>query len=150
MDASGNVFVSDTANARVRKISGGTIATVAGSGTTGAVAKRLGRRWIGIEREILALVDLGRAVLEGAEPQFRPLQIHQDADGPAILGFDRADGRHQLAHPLMVGVAHIDAENVGAGLEQPIDDGAIRGGRPQRRNDLGTPLPSHGVLLMES
>jgi len=35
VDASGNVYVSDTANARVRKISGGTITTVAGSATVG-------------------------------------------------------------------------------------------------------------------
>ncbi len=35
VDASGNVYVADTANARVRKISGGTITTVAGSGTPG-------------------------------------------------------------------------------------------------------------------
>jgi uncharacterized protein (TIGR03437 family) len=35
VDSSGNVFVADTANARVRKISGGTITTVAGSGTQG-------------------------------------------------------------------------------------------------------------------
>ncbi|HUB77318.1 MAG TPA: IPT/TIG domain-containing protein [Bryobacteraceae bacterium] len=35
VDTSGNVYVSDTQNARVRKISGGTITTVAGNGTPG-------------------------------------------------------------------------------------------------------------------
>jgi uncharacterized protein (TIGR03437 family) len=35
VDTSGNVYFSDTQNARVRKISGGTITTVAGNGTAG-------------------------------------------------------------------------------------------------------------------
>src|SRR5208282_5609543 len=74
-------------------------------------------------------------------------QIDQDADRPVVLGFDLADGRHQFAHALVIGVAHIDAEDVGAGLEQPADDGAIPRRRTERRNDLGAPLPSHGVLL---
>lgn len=34
-DSSGNLYIADSANARVRKISGGTITTVAGNGTTG-------------------------------------------------------------------------------------------------------------------
>jgi uncharacterized protein (TIGR03437 family) len=35
VDASGNIYIADTQNARVRKISGNTITTVAGSGTAG-------------------------------------------------------------------------------------------------------------------
>ncbi len=108
-----------------------------------------GRR-IGIEREILALVDFRRAVLEGAEPQLRPLQVDQNADRPAVLGLDFADVRHQFAHPLVRGVAHIDAEHVGAGLEQPADDGAISRRRTERGDELGAPLPSHRALMLWS
>lgn len=35
VDSSGNVYIADTANSRVRKLSGGTITTVAGNGTPG-------------------------------------------------------------------------------------------------------------------
>jgi trimeric autotransporter adhesin len=35
LDAAGNLYISDTTNQRVRKLSGGTIATVAGNGTSG-------------------------------------------------------------------------------------------------------------------
>jgi sugar lactone lactonase YvrE len=35
VDASGNIYIADTHNHRIRKVSGGTIATVAGNGTSG-------------------------------------------------------------------------------------------------------------------
>ena len=47
-------------------------------------ARRVARRRIGVEDEILALVDLGGVVLERAEPQFRSLQVDQDADRPVV------------------------------------------------------------------
>ena len=49
-----------------------------------------GRRVV-VEDEILALVDLGGAVLERAEPQLRALQIDQDADRPVVIRLDGAD-----------------------------------------------------------
>ena len=75
------------------------------------------RRRIGVEDKFLAPVDFGRAVLERAEPQLRTLQIDQDADRPVIFRLYSADIGHQLTHPVVIGVAHIDAEDVGAGLE---------------------------------
>jgi hypothetical protein len=57
--------------------------------------------------------------------------------------------RHQFAHALGIGVAHIDAEHVGAGGEQPADRHAIRRSRRERGNDLGTALPRHCVRAPE-
>ena len=82
-------------------------------------------RRVGIEREILTGIDFGRSVLESADAQFRTLQIDQDADRPAMFGFDGANRRHQFAHALGIGVAHIDAEDVGACRKQPLNRDAI-------------------------
>ena len=82
-------------------------------------------------------------VREAADAQLRALQIDQDADRPPVLELDRADRRHQLAHALVRGVAHVDAEDVGAGREQPLDDRAVGGGRTERGDDLGPAQASH-------
>jgi hypothetical protein len=81
-------------------------------------------------------LSIWRAVLERAEPQFRSLQIDQDADRPAVARLRRANGLDQLAHLVVRGVAHIDAEDVGAGLEQAADHGAVGRRRAERRQDL--------------
>ena len=105
------------------------------------------RRGVAVQNKILALVDLGGAVGEGAEAELWSLQIDQDADRPVVIGLDGADRGHQLAHLVVIGMAHIDAKHVGAGFEQPADHGAVRRCRPQRGHDFGPPLPPHGVLF---
>ena len=78
-------------------------------------ACRVAGRRIGVEHELLALVEVGCGILERTEPQLRSLQIDQDADRPIILGFDRANRCHELAHAVVAGMAHVDAKYVGAG-----------------------------------
>ena len=67
------------------------------------------------------LVEHDRVLAEGADAQLRSLQIDQDADRPAVLGLDLADQADELAHALVARMAHVDAEDVGAGLEQRGD-----------------------------
>jgi hypothetical protein len=83
----------------------------------GGVARRL----VGVERKSLAVLELDRAFGEGAESELRSLQVDQDADRAAVAGLDIADRRHQLPHLVMRGVAHVDAEQIGAGFEQAAD-----------------------------
>ncbi len=57
-----------------------------GSGTTGAVAKKLGRHWIGIEREE-SYIALAQARLDAIEPELFPaaaLMLPSRRDGPRI------------------------------------------------------------------
>ena len=82
-------------------------------------------RGIGVERETLAFHQHDRTGREAADPELRALQIDQNPDRPAVIGFHRPDRRHQLAHALVAGVAHVDAEDVGAGLEQARDHASV-------------------------
>src|ERR1700722_13741268 len=65
-----------------------------------------------------------------------------------MLRLDRADRRHQFTHAVVIGVTHIDAKNVGAGLEQAPDHGAVPGGRAERRHDFGALVPPHWLGLL--
>src|SRR5205085_3490292 len=86
---------------------------------------------------------LYRAFDKRAETEFWPLQVDQDADRPAIAALDIADGTHQLAHLVVRGVAHVDAEHIGACLEQTADHRAVGRRRSQRRQDLDTAQAPH-------
>ncbi|MNE06255.1 hypothetical protein D3C80_988390 [compost metagenome] len=81
-------------------------------GTRGAVQ---------VQAEGLAALEVDLAVGEAAHAQFRPLQVHEDADGVVQLAL-------HLAHPLVAlgvvgvfAVAEVQAEQVDAGLHQLAD-----------------------------
>jgi hypothetical protein len=74
-----------------------------------------------VERECLAGFEFDRAVLELADAQLGALKIGENADRPADFFLDLAQACHQLAHELVARMAHIDAEHVRTGLEQPLD-----------------------------
>src|SRR5690606_40728786 len=78
-----------------------------------------------------------------ADPELRSLQIAQYPDWPADLLLHRADAGNEHPHVVVAGMAHIDAEDVGAGDEQGLDRFLVRGGRSERREDLGLPVAPH-------
>ena len=95
------------------------------------------RRLVGVEGEGLALDQHGAIAPESADPELRPLQVDEDADGAAVAPLQLADGGHALAQAVARGVAHVDAEDVDAGLEQARHHlGGIRGGA-EGGDDLG-------------
>ena len=61
---------------------------------------------------------------------------------PYSLG-DRADHPDALAHRIVIGMAHVDAEHIDAGLEKLGDGRAILRGGTQGRDDLDAAKPSH-------
>ena len=81
---------------------------------------------IGIEGEGMAGLERDRMLAEGTDPEFRALQVDQDADRPAAVRFDRADIADQIPQPRVIGMAHIDAEDVRTGLEQAPDLSLLR------------------------
>src|SRR6266436_9038665 len=89
-------------NFRVRKLNAG---VVAGS-------------LVGIEDKTFAVVKLNRALGERAQAKLWALQVDENADRAAVAGLDVANGLDQFAHLVVRGVAHIDAEDVGAGLDR--------------------------------
>ena len=91
----------------------------------------------------VAGVPLHRTVREPAEPDLRPLQVREDADG-AALGVGRV--AHHLVHALVVvarAVAEVEPGDVHAGSDQLPDTVGRGGGRPDGADDLGA--TGHGV-----
>src|ERR1700694_2958889 len=108
----------------------------------GVVAGRL----VQIEDKTFAVLELDRALGEGAQAKLGALKIDQNADRPAVATLDIANRLDQLAHLVVRGMAHIDAEDVGAGLEQATDHRKVGRGRAKRGEDLDAAQASHGLV----
>src|SRR6195256_5331870 len=108
----------------------------------GVVARRLCR----IQHEAFAVLELDRAFRERPDAELRALKIDQNADRPPVARLDIANGLDQFAHLVVRGMAHIDTKDVGAGLEQAANHGAVGGCRAERCQDLDAATASHGLL----
>ena len=81
----------------------------------------------GVEAERGAFAQGSAAAADLAEAKLRPLQVGEDADGAAEGRLAVAHGGVQLLHHVERRVAHVDAENVDAGLEELCDHlGGVR------------------------
>ena len=98
---------------------------------------------IGIEDEGLAERQVDGLFGEHADAQLRPLQVDEDADRVVFLGLHLADGRRQLAHELVIAMAHIDAEDIRTGPEKLGDRRPVGRGRTEGGKDLGPPCTPH-------
>src|SRR5690606_17946185 len=89
-----------------------------------------------VERE--SLTDLKRLLALGELPhaQLGPLQVGQYADRPAYFPLDLADALHQCAHEFVIGMAHIDAEDICPRLEKPLQHRLFRRGRTDGGKNL--------------
>ena len=104
------------------------------------IAGRVGQ----VEAERLAGLQLGGPVPELPDPQFRSLQVDQDADRPVHLHLDLADQLVALAHLVVAAVAHVQPEHVDTGDEQLLQHFARGTGRPDCGDDLGAAFAAHG------
>ncbi len=83
------------------------------------------------------------AGFELADAQLRTLQVDEDADRTGEFRFDLADDRVRLPQSVGARMAHVDAENVGAGFEQPADHFFVVGGRTEGGDDLDSAITPH-------
>ena len=90
-------------------------------------AGRIPQLLLPVEHEHVPVDELGRAILEFADPKLRTLKVEQDRDRAMLRLLERADRIDQLGFLGLAAVAHVDAEGVGARLHQRADH--VRAGR---------------------
>src|SRR5690606_8198947 len=78
----------------------------------------IARRGVVVEAESLANGKRFLAIGEAADAQFGALQVGENPDRTPDLGLDSPDAADQRAHKLVIGMAHIDAEDIRTRFEK--------------------------------
>ncbi len=108
-------------------------------------ALRSAKRLVGVEGEGLSLDERDAVVLEHVDPQLRSLEVGQNGDGTLVLRLDGANHGDAFAQLFARQMAHVEAEDVGARLEQFGDHFGIFGSRSQRGQNFRAPSASHFI-----
>ena len=118
------------------------------AGFPDAAGRRVSVAWlvVVVQREGLAGLQRLLALGELADPQLRSLEIGEDADRAADRLLHRADAADQRSHQFVVGMAHVDAEDVRASLEELLQHVLAGGCRADRGDYLDVAISSHGVV----
>ena len=90
----------------------------------------LARHICGFGREGGACNQLHRTSGKSPDAQFRALQIGKNADGATEFFFQPADRLNPLVQHLVAGMAHVDAEDIDAGLtlcQAPLPQWVFKG-----------------------
>ena len=89
------------------------------------------------EVEDFARLELDRH-REVAGADFRAFDVHHDRDLAASTRCGHgADAADDLAGPVMLGVRHVQADDIGAGAEEFLQHLLAFGGGPEREDDVG-------------
>ena len=82
---------------------------------------------------------------ERAEPQLRPLQVHENSDRPSNVLLDGPDEIVALLVILVGAVAEVQAEHIRSRVEQAADDFRAGACRSQGGDDLGVAVTAHSM-----
>ncbi|MNO85104.1 hypothetical protein D3C76_764660 [compost metagenome] len=93
-------------------------------------------RGVEVQTQGLAAHQLYLAFGELADPQLRPLQVHEDAQRVVQLAFDFADPLVTHGVVAVLAVAEVQAKDVHPGFDQLTDVIDAAGGRAERREDF--------------
>src|SRR5215475_773690 len=85
----------------------------------------------------------------GAKTELRSLQISQNANGPRQGALDVADRLHIAGKGSVIGMTHIDTENIDAHFAQAANQVWLPRSRPQGCDNFHTAAAAHALSITQ-